>query len=41
MTWETWLGVILLIPVVVYFVVHEINWQWEGFDRFKKKKGGK
>lgn len=44
MTWEYWLCIIFLIIAAVYFVIYEINWQWEGFDKIReviKKKGHK
>ena len=34
---DTFIGVLCLIPAAIYFFVHGINWQWTGFDIFKKK----
>ena len=33
---KTFACLVLAIPAVIYFLIYEINWQWEGFDKIKK-----
>ena len=37
MSLEQKLGLVMLVPAIIYFMVYEINWQWPGFTRIKKK----
>ena len=34
---DTFIGVLCLIPAAIYFLVYGINWQWVGFNKFKKE----
>ena len=34
---ETILVILCAVYIIPYILINEINRQWEGFDRFKKK----
>ena len=34
---ETVLIILCAAYIIPYILINEINWQWEGFDKFKKK----
>ena len=44
MTLENLIILVCAIFIITYFLIYEINWQWEGFNKIKswfKQKGGK